>query len=79
VARHAQARRVQVMLNYDGETLSLQVTDDGQGFDTGSLGVSQQKGIGLLGMQERLELLNGWLEMDSQPGNGTRLSAHAIL
>jgi GAF domain-containing protein len=38
---------------------------------------TRQTGIGLLGMQDRLELLGGRLEIDSQPGQGTRLVAYA--
>ncbi len=33
-------------------------------------------GIGLSGMQERIELLNGWVEFESVPGEGTQVSAH---
>jgi nitrate/nitrite-specific signal transduction histidine kinase len=65
-------------LRYDAETVSLSVKDDGQGFDRQArLSVSGwPMGIGLLGMQERLESLGGWLEIESQPGEGTSLVAH---
>jgi len=54
------------------------VEDDGQGFDVqDKMSVSSQPaGIGLLGMQERLESLGGWLEIVSQSDQGTRLVAH---
>jgi PAS domain S-box-containing protein len=76
VVRHAEAGRVQVSLDRDSETLNLSVEDDGRGFyeDWGSAG--QPVGMGLLGMQERLELLGGWLEIASHPDEGTRLVAH---
>jgi signal transduction histidine kinase len=81
VARHAGADCVQVALDRDAETVSLAVEDDGQGFEPhaapSALGPSP--GIGLLGMQERLESLGGRLEIDSQPGRGTRLVAHVPL
>jgi len=76
ISKHAQARRVRVALGYDGEVLSLSVEDDGVGFDVaGTCGAKSQGGIGLIGMQERLDLLNGRLEITSQPGHGTRLLA----
>lgn len=76
VARHAQATDVKVALQYDGVTVSLVIEDDGQGFDPRHRHRSRQSaGIGLVGMQERLELLGGRLEVDSQPGRGTRLIA----
>ena len=76
VSKHAQACRVRVALAHDSEVLSLSVEDDGVGFDVAStLGAKPQGGIGLIGMQERLDLLNGRLEITSQPGHGTRLLA----
>lgn len=77
VAKHANAHRVQVVLCYDTERVSLSVEDDGQGFDkeTWKSAASQNRGIGLLGMEERLTLLGGRLEIGSRPGHGTRLVA----
>jgi PAS domain S-box-containing protein len=78
VAKHACADQVCVTLCYDAETVSLSVEDDGRGFDKKArLSVlGWPMGIGLLGMQERLESLGGRLEIESQPGQGTRLVAH---
>lgn len=76
-AKHAQASQVWVRLSSDETCIQLSVEDDGCGFDPGSI-VSQSQpsdGIGLIGMQERLELLNGWLKIDSKPAAGTRLLA----
>jgi PAS domain S-box-containing protein len=78
VAKHARANQVRVALRYDAETVSLSVEDDGRGFDRQAR-MSERcwpMGIGLLGMQERLESLGGRLEIESQPGQGTRLVAH---
>jgi signal transduction histidine kinase len=79
VAKHAHASHAWVTLRCDVDTLSLSVTDDGQGFDVSTeVSVSRQpRGMGLLGMRERLELLGGRLEIKSQPGQGTRLVACA--
>jgi PAS domain S-box-containing protein len=78
VAKHACANQVCVALRCDTQTISLSVEDDGRGFDTQArLSVAGwPMGIGLVGMQERLELLGGRLEIESQPGEGTRLVAH---
>jgi signal transduction histidine kinase len=73
VAKHARANRVQVALRNDAQEICLSVQDDGQGFDEQSM---LSRGIGLLGMRERLALLGGWLEIESYPGQGTRLVAH---
>jgi signal transduction histidine kinase len=75
VARHAQADEVKVALQYDGETVSLVIEDNGQGFDPRRRRSRQSGGIGLVGMQERLELLGGRMDVDSQPGRGTKLVA----
>ena len=77
VARHARASQVWVRLEGDANQVSLSVEDDGQGFDMEAVkrGSNHAPGIGLLGMQERLELLGGGLEITSRPGRGTRLVA----
>jgi PAS domain S-box-containing protein len=78
VAKHACASQVRVALRCDAQTVGLWVEDDGRGFDTQArLSVAGwPMGIGLLGMQERLESLGGRLEIESRPGQGTRLVAH---
>ncbi len=78
VTKHAQATAVWVKLSASGHTVNLMVKDNGRGFDHQSwlTAESQLKGIGLLGMRERLEVLGGWLEIKSQPGQGTCLIAH---
>jgi PAS domain S-box-containing protein len=78
VAKHAHARRVRVALHRDVDSVSLTVEDDGQGFDSRAIlsSTNRPPGIGLLGMQDRIELLGGWLEIDSHPGQGTRLVTH---
>jgi two-component system sensor histidine kinase UhpB len=72
IARHARAEHVDVTLRYDEGELSLTVRDDGVGFNVGSQwapGVSH--GVGLLGLRERFELLEGELVLESRPGAGT--------
>jgi signal transduction histidine kinase len=77
VAKHAQAEQVLVQLSAESQFANLKVNDDGGGFDvqTRLKRQNQQNGIGLLGLQERLELLEGWLKVQSSPGEGTCLMA----
>jgi signal transduction histidine kinase len=67
VGKHAQARRVDVRLAYGQEAVTLEVRDDGIGFDTGQLG----DGYGLGAMRARVEQVAGEVEVDSTPGVGT--------
>jgi PAS domain S-box-containing protein len=77
VAKHAEANRVDVVLCYDHNKVSLAVADDGHGFDEQARlsAPGWSMGIGLLGMQERLESLGGQLKIESQIGQGTCLTA----
>ena len=77
VAKHAGCSQVRVEFHCDETTISLTVEDNGRGFDTmAALEVhNQTQGIGLSGMQERLESIGGRLIISSRPGSGTRLVA----
>ncbi|GAF99157.1 unnamed protein product, partial [marine sediment metagenome] len=74
VARHAQATRVTVELHATLETVTLQVADDGRGFDPSA--AQTEATMGLQGMRERLAGLGGTLTVDTALGAGTRLVAH---
>jgi signal transduction histidine kinase len=73
VSRHAKAKRVSVLLVRGRGHVSLTVTDDGQGFDAGAaLKARGVRGkLGLLGMQERVMLAGGTVEIESALGTGT--------
>jgi len=75
VRRHAQAQHVEVRLDLDSELIHLAVEDDGRGFEmTASLSELAQRGsFGLMGIQERVELLGGRMAIHSHVGQGTRL------
>jgi PAS domain S-box-containing protein len=76
VSKHARAHRVRVVLGDEDGTISLLVEDDGAGFDvTAEQRVVSPKGLGLVGMRERVEQLGGRLEITSQARHGTRLVA----
>jgi signal transduction histidine kinase len=67
--KHSDASAVSVELHQNDTTLSVRVQDDGHGFHP-----ANDKGIGLLGMGERVQRLGGVLAIQSQPGQGTILS-----
>lgn len=72
VLRHAEASSVHVSLRQTGEQLILSVADDGCGFDPA--GVAAGDHFGLVGMRERVAALQGVLDIDSAPGEGTRIT-----
>lgn len=69
-ARHASARTVEVMVKHEGARVRFTVRDDGSGFDTRFV-----RGLGLLGMEERVRRLGGALAIDSHLGRGTLITA----
>jgi signal transduction histidine kinase/ligand-binding sensor domain-containing protein len=71
--KHAQARTVDVELNYAQDALALRVRDDGRGFDPDSLSPALSGHYGLIGMRERAERIGGHLTLTSRPGEGTEL------
>lgn len=75
VARHAEASEVHVRIRCDGARVTLEVRDDGRGFDRAADG--WRAGLGLASMAERMRLLGGSLAVESQPGEGTHVHAEA--
>ena len=71
VTRHANAKRVSVLLERRPDHVSLIVEDDGGGFDAGNQASAARGKLGLLGMRERVTLARGTLEIESTPGAGT--------
>ncbi|HZX31801.1 MAG TPA: response regulator [Rhodocyclaceae bacterium] len=71
VLRHADARRVDVVLNCCERGMELTVRDDGRGFDPSSVG---GESFGLLNIRERATILGGEATVESEPGEGTRVS-----
>jgi PAS domain S-box-containing protein len=71
VARHAGARSVSVRLVRDEATVELRVQDDGIGL----AGALRTEGLGLRGMRERAALLGGSVDVESQLGAGTTITA----
>ncbi|WP_149112202.1 GAF domain-containing protein [Limnoglobus roseus] len=71
VARHAGATAVSVMVTRADGTIQATVEDNGTGFDPAAAGTR----LGLMGMRERLGLLRGELQIESEPGRGTTVIA----
>jgi NarL family two-component system sensor histidine kinase LiaS len=71
-ARHADATVVTLALQPQEETITLTITDNGQGFEPG-LGEKGQHGMGLFTMQERVQELHGTFELKTAPGQGTHI------
>ena len=77
VARHAQATEVQLILRQEAVGVELSIRDNGRGFDVGAAREGALRGgsLGLLGMEERVLLAGGRLEIQSAPGQGTEVKA----
>jgi signal transduction histidine kinase len=76
IVKHANAKHVSVSLARRTTGVAVVIEDDGAGFD---LRAVREDGIGLLGMRERLALLDGRLEIESRPGAGTTVVAEVPL
>jgi signal transduction histidine kinase len=80
VARHSGAREAWVTLEEKENQLVLEVRDNGAGFEAGTeVQRAAGQGIGLMGMRERAEHLNGTLSIRSAPGKGTSISVRVPL
>jgi len=87
IARHAAARKVEIQLELEDNLAIVSIKDDGIGFDLSELSVTAIKdigsnaslfsnnarGLGLIGIQERIELLGGELDINTAPGSGTHI------
>jgi signal transduction histidine kinase len=68
--KHAAASRLRIQLTQQPGQLSVEVSDDGRGFDPGTA-----RGLGLAGLADRMAIVGGALRVDSRPGHGTTLRA----
>jgi signal transduction histidine kinase len=74
--KHAQATHVWVRLKEASQDIAmLEIEDDGMGFDPESVNSTYDRrgSLGMLNMRERTELVNGYLQLDSSEGHGTRI------
>jgi signal transduction histidine kinase len=72
--RHSGAKRISVSLKMKGSDLLAEVSDDGRGF-----GPNAPAGVGLSSMRERAAVIGGELEIQSEPGQGTRVRSRVPL
>ena len=73
-ARHSHARTVHVMVMQEPAKIVFSVEDDGRGFDA-----RRVRGLGLVGMEERVHHLGGAFEIESRPGSGTKVAVELPL
>ena len=75
IVHHAEAKSVAISLRRDDGSICLGIDDDGRGFDVAKITgqALRLRRMGLLGIQERAELVGGEVTLDSVPGRGTRL------
>ncbi|KUN01780.1 histidine kinase [Streptomyces yokosukanensis] len=79
-ARHARPTRVGVTLSFMGDEVSLDIRDDGTGFDPAAVPErTRGGGFGLDGMRARAERIAGSLALESEPGHGAAVSARVPL
>jgi signal transduction histidine kinase len=75
VARHAQATQAWVNMECDDKQVTMKIKDDGIGFDPDKiLSDDRSEAWGLIGIEERVQLVNGTMEIISLPNHGTTVS-----
>jgi signal transduction histidine kinase len=81
IAKHAEAETVLIQCGPVDGDLVIEIEDDGRGFDPAQVSVSGEtaRGLGLLGMRERVELVGGRLTVDAAPGRGADVTVRVPL
>jgi PAS domain S-box-containing protein len=79
VRKHAQASKVQIVVESSSSNMRMIVTDNGKGFLTSRLtgNLAKEGKLGILGMEERARLIGGSIQIKSAPGKGTIVIAKA--
>lgn len=78
VLKHAEAKNAEVSIRRKNGELSLTICDDGKGFDARALRKERSSGgFGLIGMGERIQMMEGTFEIQSSPGHGMKF--HAVI
>jgi signal transduction histidine kinase len=75
IRRHSEATQVVVALEFKKDTIQMTIKDNGKGFRLGNINkYTKQDKLGIIGIQERVRLLDGALKINSRPGKGTTIS-----
>ena len=69
IIKHADASKVDISITLDNDEIDVTIEDNGVGFDTSLM--EEKEGMGMKNIKSRVEFLNGQLDINSQPGNGT--------
>ena len=77
--RHGKSRKVRVAVRFGAKSLEMSITDDGTGFDKTSAEVSAPGHMGLSGMASRVANMGGTFDVESQPGQGTKITVRMPL
>jgi signal transduction histidine kinase len=72
--KHGRATRIDIELRFGPDGINLVVTDNGQGLESSGRSTAAGAHFGLQGVRERVDKLGGLLDIDSKPGEGTRLA-----
>jgi signal transduction histidine kinase len=72
ISRHARARNAAISLGFKRNAIQVRIRDDGRGFDVDEAISSRERprGLGLLGMKERISIVSGKIDIESHPGGG---------
>lgn len=77
IAKHAKARHVVVSITFDAVLIAVRISDDGIGFDVAEVFKKSQRGrtrgFGIIGLRERVALLNGKFHVESRPNEGATI------
>ena len=76
ITKYASATQVNIKLKNDTENLHLFISDNGKGMDKKLSDNSHHTGLGLIGMRERLQALNGFFSYETSAGNGFQILIH---
>lgn len=74
ISRHSEAENAVIAVDFRDSGVSVEIEDDGRGFDAANSRADMKRTFGLQGMEERVSLLGGTFHIESEPGSGTRIS-----